>query len=101
MLVASVREETWWSYQIGFPIPGAWLEVFNNDLYDGWVSPMVADNGGRIDVNGPPLHGFQNSSAIVIPANGFVVFVKRVSPRNPCRRTGTVPLSGYENERAK
>jgi 1,4-alpha-glucan branching enzyme len=53
VLVASLREETWWSYQLGFPIPGIWLEVFNSDVYDGWVNPMVAGNGGRIDANGP------------------------------------------------
>jgi hypothetical protein len=44
--------------------------------YDNWVNPTVAGNGGRISVNGPPLHGFQTSAAIVIPANGLVVFAK-------------------------
>jgi 1,4-alpha-glucan branching enzyme len=77
VVVASLREETWWSYQLGFPVAGSWLEVFNSDLYDGWVNPMVAGNGGRIDANGPPLHGFPASAAIVIPANGLVVFAKQ------------------------
>jgi len=40
------------------------------------VNPMVAGNGGGIDASGPPLHGFAASADIVIPANGFVVFVR-------------------------
>lgn len=76
VVVASLREDTWWSYQLGFPIAGDWLEVFNSDVYDGWVNPMVAGNGGRIAANGPPLHGFQTSAQIVIPANGLLVFAK-------------------------
>jgi 1,4-alpha-glucan branching enzyme len=76
VVVASLREETWWSYQIGLPCGGAWSEVFNSDVYDNWVNPMAAGNGGRINADGPPLHGFQSSASIVIPANGFVVFAK-------------------------
>jgi 1,4-alpha-glucan branching enzyme len=72
----SLREETWWSYEVGLPISGDWLEVFNSDVYDNWVNPIVAGNGGRITAGGPPLHDFQTSTAIVIPANGFVVFAK-------------------------
>jgi 1,4-alpha-glucan branching enzyme len=72
----SLREDTWWSYQVGFPISGDWVEVFNSDVYDNWVNPMVAGNGGRITANGPALHGFQTSAAIVIPANGLVIFAK-------------------------
>jgi 1,4-alpha-glucan branching enzyme len=76
VLAVNLREDTWWSYQLGFPIPGKWIEVFNSDVYDGWVNPRVAGNGGEIDANGPPLHGFHASAAIVIPANGFVVFAR-------------------------
>jgi 1,4-alpha-glucan branching enzyme len=76
VVVATFREDTWWSYQLGFPIPGDWLEVLNSDVYDGWVNPMAAGNGGRIVANGSPLHGFQTSAQIVIPANGLVVFAK-------------------------
>ena len=62
--------------QLGFPGPGRWLEVFNSDVYDNWVNPIVAGNGGGIDANGGPLHGLPNSASIVIPANGFVVFAR-------------------------
>ncbi len=55
---------------------GTWLEVFNSDVYDNWVNPMVAGNGGSIQASGGPLHGFNASSSIVIPANGVVVFAR-------------------------
>ena len=40
-----------------FPGPGRWREVFNSDVYDNWVNPIVAGNGGGVDANGPALHG--------------------------------------------
>jgi 1,4-alpha-glucan branching enzyme len=76
VVVASLNESTWYGYQIGFPSNGQWLEVFNSDVYDNWVNPMVAGNGGSVEVSGGPLHGFSASSAIVIPANGVVVFAR-------------------------
>ena len=74
--VATLAESTWWSYSIGFPFPGQWAEAFNSDVYDNWVNPQVAGNGGRIFADGPPLHGFQASASVVIPANGLVVFAR-------------------------
>ena len=74
IVVATLAESTWWSYELGFPLAGFWREVFNSDVYDNWVNPWVAGNGGGIDVGGPPLHGFAASASIVIPANGIVVF---------------------------
>lgn len=76
MVVATLSESTFWSYQIGFPSPGQWLEVFNSDVYDNWVNPWVAGNGGSIQANGEPMDGLQASATIVIPANGFVVFAR-------------------------
>lgn len=74
IVVATLAENTWHSYTIGFPFAGPWCEVFNSDVYDNWVNPIVAGNGGGINASGPPLHGFRASASIVIPANGFVVF---------------------------
>lgn len=74
IVVASLNDNTWWSYNIGFPRSGRWLEVFNSDVYDNWVNPVVAGNGGAIDAHGSPAHGFPASANIVIPANGVVVF---------------------------
>jgi 1,4-alpha-glucan branching enzyme len=74
IVVATLSEATWYNYGIGFPFPGTWIEIFNSDVYDNWVNPRVAGNGGKIAASGPPLHGFAASANVVIPANGFVVF---------------------------
>ena len=76
IVVVSLNESTWWGYQIGFPFAGTWLEVFNSDVYDNWVNPIVAGNGGAIQASGGPMHDFSASASIVIPANGVVVFAR-------------------------
>lgn len=76
IVVASLNENTWWTYNIGFPSGGRWLELFNSDVYENWVNPIIAGNGGAIDANGGPAHGFPTSANIVIPANGVVVFAR-------------------------
>src|SRR5271170_2361422 len=74
--VATLSNSTWWGYSIGFPYPGRWIEAFNSDVYENWVNPMTAGNGGGIDASGAPMHGFGTSASVVIPANGFVVFTR-------------------------
>ena len=76
IVVATLADTTWWGYRIGFPSGGHWKEVFNSDVYDNWVNPIVAGNGGGINVSGPPIHGFPTSAPVVIPANGVVVFAR-------------------------
>jgi 1,4-alpha-glucan branching enzyme len=76
IVAATLSENTWYDYAIGFPFAGSWREEFNSDVYDNWVNPIVAGNGGAIAAVGPPLHGFSISANIVIPANGFVVFAR-------------------------
>ena len=76
IVVATLAEHTWWSYDLGFPLPGFWREVFNSDVYDNWVNPWVAGNGGGIHAKGPPMHGFASSASVVIPANAVVVFAR-------------------------
>lgn len=76
IVVASLNESTWYGYEIGFPAAGQWLEVFNSDVYDNWVNPIVAGNSGKIEASGAPLQGFAASSGIVIPANGALVFAR-------------------------
>jgi 1,4-alpha-glucan branching enzyme len=76
VVVASFAEHTWSGYDLGFPRQGSWAEAFNSDVYDHWVNPWVAGNGGGIEACGKPLHGFVTSASIVIPANSVVVFVK-------------------------
>lgn len=76
IVVATLAEATWWSYRLGFPSAGFWREAFNSDVYDNWVNPWAAGNGGGVQVDGPPMHGFAASASVVIPANGVVVFAK-------------------------
>jgi 1,4-alpha-glucan branching enzyme len=76
VVVANLNESTFWSYDIGFPGSGQWLGVFNSDVYDNWVNPWVAGNGGAIWANGGPMQGLPASGTIVIPANGILVFAR-------------------------
>jgi len=76
VVAATLSDTTWCNYAIGFPYPGHWNEVFNSDVYDNWVNPIVAGNGGGITASGPPMHGLAASANIVIPANGLVVFAR-------------------------
>jgi 1,4-alpha-glucan branching enzyme len=76
VVLASLNESTFWSYQIGFPGAGRWLEVFNSDLYDHWSNPNVVGNGGFVSSDGPPMHGLPASAWIIIPANGLLVFAR-------------------------
>ena len=76
VVVASLAESTYYGYWIGFPAGGWWREAFNSDMYDNWVNPMVAGNGGTVWADGSPLHGLPASAALVIPANGLLVFTQ-------------------------
>ena len=76
IVVASLNESTLRGYRIPFPAAGEWREAFNSDVYDNWVNPIVAGNGGRIEANGPGLTGLPGSAAIVIPANSIQVFTR-------------------------
>jgi 1,4-alpha-glucan branching enzyme len=74
IVVASRNESTLHGYRIPFPAVGEWREVFNSDVYDDWVNPRVAGNGGRVEAVGQGLNGLAASAAIVVPANSVLVF---------------------------
>jgi 1,4-alpha-glucan branching enzyme len=76
VIVANLREQTWYGYRIGLPRPGRWLEVFNSDVYENWVNPIVAGNGDGVDAEFFGAHGLGFSAPIVIPANGFVILAQ-------------------------
>jgi len=76
IVVVSFAEATFHDYEIGFPAAGIWAERFNSDVYDHWVNPWVAGNGGGVRAVEKPMHGFAASAAIVIPANSVVVFTR-------------------------
>ena len=61
-------------YRIGFPGGGEWQELFNSDVYEDWVNPNVAGNGGQVVAEPAPLHGMGYSAALVLPANSILVF---------------------------
>ena len=63
-------------YRIGFPGGGTWRELFNSDVYENWVNPQVAGNGGQVVVEPQPLHGFGHSASLVLPANSLLVFAR-------------------------
>ena len=76
VVVASLNESTFFGYVVGFPGNGRWREVFNSDVYDNFVNPIVAGNGGQVFANGAGAYGLPFSASIVIPANGLLVFTR-------------------------
>ena len=67
---------TRYGYRVGFPGGGHWREVFNSDVYEQWVNPGVAGNGGSVTADAVPLHGFGHSAPLVLPANSLLVFAR-------------------------
>jgi 1,4-alpha-glucan branching enzyme len=63
-------------YRIGFPGGGEWREVFNSDVYEHWVNPVVIGNGGRVVADPHPLHDLGYSAALVLPANSLLIFAR-------------------------
>ena len=76
VVVASLNETTFQHYQLGFPVAGQWMEVFNSDVYDHWPNPLAAGNNGRITVRDAAMHGLPYSTRITIPANSVLVFAR-------------------------
>jgi 1,4-alpha-glucan branching enzyme len=74
VVVANLSEFNQYNYQLGFPRGGRWLELFNSDIYDNWVNPSAAGNGGSIQANGPGMHGMGQSASLTLPANSILVF---------------------------
>ena len=76
IVVAHLSPFNRFDYRIGFPFAGAWQEIFNSDVYENWVNPDVVGNGGRAVAEPQPLHGFEQSAALVLPANSLLVFAR-------------------------
>lgn len=60
-------------YRIGLPTGGWWSEVFNSDVYEGWVNRGVVGNGFGVQADNQPLHGLDDSAPLTLPANSIVV----------------------------
>jgi 1,4-alpha-glucan branching enzyme len=76
VVAINFANEAKFGYSIGFPGGGRWREVFNSDVYDGWINPRALGNGGSVEANGGPLHGLAASAALTLPANGILVFAR-------------------------
>jgi 1,4-alpha-glucan branching enzyme len=76
VVVASLNESTLSGIAIPFPAGGDWLEVCNSDVYENWVNPAAAGNGGRIRADGGPRSGLPASAMLTLPANGLLVFAR-------------------------
>jgi 1,4-alpha-glucan branching enzyme len=76
MVVVHLSTFNRFDYRIGFPDGGEWREVFNSDVYENWVNPNVAGNGGRVFADPQPLHDFGYSAALTLPANSLLVFAR-------------------------
>jgi 1,4-alpha-glucan branching enzyme len=63
-------------YRIGFPAAGEWREIFNSDVFENWVNPDCVGNGGHVSANPQPMHGFEHSAALTLPANSVIVFAR-------------------------
>ena len=74
VVVASLNDYPFFGYELGFPSGGRWAELFNSDVYDNWVNPLLVGNGGAIDAAGGPLHDLPASARITIPPRAILVF---------------------------
>ena len=74
IVVACLANAPWRSYRVGFPSEGEWKEAFNSDVYDMWLNPNVMGNGGQVFATRHPMHGFDFSADLVLPANSTLVF---------------------------
>lgn len=76
VVVASLNEHNFSSYQIGFPLAGRWIEAINSDVYDNWVNPQALGNGGQVFASGNAFDGLPASAQIAVPANSVLVFTR-------------------------
>ena len=76
IVVAHLGVTSRYDYRLGFPGGGEWREAFNSDVYENWVNLHAVGNHGRVEANAVPLHGFDHSAVVVLPANGLLVFTR-------------------------
>ena len=74
VVVASLNDNPFFGYELGFPRNGHWSELFNSDVYDNWVNPLAVGNFGGIDADGGPMHKLPHSGSITIPPRSVLIF---------------------------
>jgi 1,4-alpha-glucan branching enzyme len=78
VVVMNLNESTFHggSYQLGFPAPGRWREVFNSDVYDNFPNPVVEGNKGAVTAHNDALGDMPASAGLTLPANAVLVFAR-------------------------
>ena len=74
------------NYSIGIPVAGIYTEIFNSDSKEFGGSGVT--NGDTIKSVAEPMHGFENSISLTLPAMS-VIYLK-CRRRTPQRKTKTV-----------
>ncbi len=74
VVVASLNDNPFFNYQLGFPLGGRWAELFNSDIYQNWVNPLAVGNYGGVLADGGPRDGLPFSAWITIPPRAILVF---------------------------
>jgi 1,4-alpha-glucan branching enzyme len=73
VVVASLNEQTYDSYELPWPGGGYWREVFNSDAYDDY---QPTGNGGSIEAWWEPRGGLPATARLRIPSNSILVFAR-------------------------
>jgi len=73
VIVASLNDNTFPSYELPWPGAGGWREIFNSDAYDDY---RANGNGAGIIADSAPKDGLPASVRILIPSNSVLVFAR-------------------------
>lgn len=73
VVVASLNDHTFGTYELGWPAAGRWREIFNSDAYDDY---RPTGNGGGIDAWWAGRDHLPATARLTIPANTVLVFAR-------------------------
>ena len=73
VVVASLNDNTFPSYELPWPGAGGWREIFNSDAYDDYPAN---GNGGGIGAYDTPRNGQPATARILIPSNSVLAFAR-------------------------
>ncbi len=76
VIVASLNDNTFYGYELGWPWDGEWTEIFNSDFYDGYPNVSVHGNGGKIVAWWQPRDEMPATARLTIPANSILIFAR-------------------------
>jgi 1,4-alpha-glucan branching enzyme len=73
VVVASLNDHTFSSYELPWPGAGGWREILNSDAYDDYPAN---GNGGGIGAYDNPRDGQPATARLLIPSNSILVFAR-------------------------